>query len=384
MNISFFSNFLNIHQSPFCEEMIKLVGVGNFHFVATTKMDANRVEMGFENMNETKPYVIRAYNGKQEWNEALQLARDSDVVIFGSAPVEFCDERMKLNKLTFRYNERLLKKAYWRALDPRMIKMVYHKFSKYRNKNLYVLCASAYTKSDIGLYGFPRDKCYKWGYFPVIPSFENYKELEKEKKQARLDKKASLLWVARLVKLKHPELPVLMAKELKKEGYSFHLTMIGSGELENELKQMIVRDGLSECISLVGSLPHEQVINEMKKSDIFLFTSSRHEGWGAVMNEAMSCGCAVVANREIGSVPFLVQNKVNGMIYNKNSLNQLIRCVKELLDTPTSIHKYSIAAYETIVNKWNVTEASKRFVNLISSINNDLNTPYEDGPCSKA
>ena len=48
MTITFFSNFMNIHQLPFCEEIINRVGEENFHFVANSKMDPDRVQMGFE------------------------------------------------------------------------------------------------------------------------------------------------------------------------------------------------------------------------------------------------------------------------------------------------------------------------------------------------
>ena len=46
----------------------------------------------------------------------------------------------------------------------------------------------------------------------------------------------------------------------------------------------------------------------MEKSHIHLFTSNHLEGWGAVVNEAMNSGCAVVANREAGAVPYLIEH----------------------------------------------------------------------------
>ncbi len=40
--------------------------------------------------------------------------------------------------------------------------------SRYRNKNVYMLCASAYTSADFSLVGAYRNKSYKWGYFPEV------------------------------------------------------------------------------------------------------------------------------------------------------------------------------------------------------------------------
>jgi glycosyltransferase involved in cell wall biosynthesis len=45
---------------------------------------------------------------------------------------------------------------------------------------------------------------------------------------------------------------------------------------------------------------------------VFIFTSDRNEGWGAVLNEAMGSGCAVVAADLIGSVPYLIEHKKMG------------------------------------------------------------------------
>lgn len=47
-----------------------------------------------------------------------------------------------------------------------------------------------------------------------------------------------------------------------------------------------------------------EVRSYMEKADIYLFTSDFNEGWGAVLNESMNSGCAVVASHAIGSVPF--------------------------------------------------------------------------------
>ena len=53
--------------------------------------------------------------------------------------------------------------------------------------------------------------------------------------------------------------------------------------------------------------------------------SGRKEGWGAVVNEAMSSGCAVVADAEAGSVPYLIENSKDGFIYRKPKRQRTVR-----------------------------------------------------------
>lgn len=85
MKITFFSNFLNHHQLPFCLEMNKKANV-EFRFVATEAIPEERLKLGYENMNSSYDFVIRAYESEEEYQRALALAYESDVVIIGSAP----------------------------------------------------------------------------------------------------------------------------------------------------------------------------------------------------------------------------------------------------------------------------------------------------------
>ena len=66
MKVVFVSNFLNHHQLPFCEEMIKRLGKENFKFIATEKIPDERIKLGYEDMNNIYPFVIRAYENQKE------------------------------------------------------------------------------------------------------------------------------------------------------------------------------------------------------------------------------------------------------------------------------------------------------------------------------
>ena len=49
-------------------------------------------------------------------------------------------------------------------------------------------------------------------------------------------------------------------------------------------------------------------------------TSNQEEGWGVVVNEAMNSGCVVIGSNLAGSVPYLIENGKNGLIYNCGDL----------------------------------------------------------------
>lgn len=376
--ITFFSNFINEHQIPFCEAMYKKTN-GNFRFIATEPIAEERLKMGFKDRSDDFCYVVKSYESDDSYKKSLDLGTNSDVVIIGSAPDEFIEERLKQNKLTFRYFERFFKEGKIRILDPRVLYAHYKQDFRYRNKNLHMLCASAYTAPDCRfIFSYP-NKTYKWGYFPETDPLP-YDKLKLIKNK---NKKIKILWASRFIKLKHPEDVINLAIRLKKENTQFELEMLGIGELRRKYEDIVNNEGLNDVITFTGPFSPEEVLKHMQSADIFLFTSDRNEGWGAVLNESMSAGCAVVANKEIGSVPYLIKHGENGLVYNRKDKNSLYNNVRHLIEDNNLRIKIQKNAADTIDKVWNAETAADRLLTLIDCINNGAEPPFTSGPCSK-
>ena len=261
--------------------------------------------------------------------------------------------------------------------------MLYHSFNFRKmdlfKKNIYMLCSGAYTAGDFASLGMYKNRTYRWGYFPEVKE-HNTDELFSKKKTD------SIMWCGRFIDWKHPDDAVLLARKLKEKGYVFQLNVVGTGAMEAELKQLVNDYGLSDCVRFLGSMPPEQVRTHMEQSGIFLFTSDRQEGWGAVLNESMNSGCAVVASDAIGSVPFLISDKKNGSIYSSGDIDMLFENVRYFLDNPLEQKKSGRAAYETTTALWNASSAADRILKLSERLlsGEEYPTLFESGPCSKA
>lgn len=374
--ITFFSNFFNDHQLALCEAFYRVTN-GEFRFVETEPISEERLKLGFADKSGQYPFIVKTHRSAEEEAEAKRLGKESDVVIIGDAPDIFVEERLKENKLTFRYWERFFKEGRWRILDPRVFRCHYRMSMRYRKKNLYMLCASAYTAPDCRfIHAYP-GKTYRWGYFPPVKTYPSIDAVLQEKK------KNTILWVARFLKWKHPEAPLSVAKRLRDEGYDFEMNFIGSGELEGKIRAFIEQNDLSDRVHLLGTMSPEEVRRHMEQSGIFLFTSDRNEGWGAVLNESMNSGCAVVASGAIGSVPYLVRDGENGLTYKNGNHNDLYQKVKFLLDHPAKREALGRAAYKTLTEVWNADTAAERFLELVAAIKQGKDSPFASGPCSK-
>lgn len=374
MKMTFVSVYLNNHQFPLANVFASLCK-DDYRFVETKPSERLSSYTGYKKPKDAD-YLLRGYS-EGDLGEIEQWVSASDVVV-SSGCYEPVERRIAASKPTFRYAERPLKDGdLWYKRPVRYIR--WHRQNPPK-KRLYMLCAGAYTAGDYDKYGLFRGKCYKWGYFPEVRRYADVDLLLGKKK------KSTLLWVGRLIDWKHPDAAVRLASRLKESGYQFELNIIGSGEMESQLEKMISDLNLGECVHLLGAMQTESVREYMEQSRIYLFTSDRKEGWGAVLNEAMNSGCAVVASHAIGSVPFLVKDGENGSVYESGNEDELFFKVKCLLDNPDKGLKMGKNAYQTIVTEWNAEVAAERFVKLSQAILDGDPSPnlFDDGPCSVA
>lgn len=380
IKVVFISNFLNHHQLPLCNEFVTRLD-GSFKFIATTPIPEERLQMGYGDINDKYPFVVKAYKG--ETNEIAKLINDAHVVINAGAPsLPSLIKRIHSNKLTFVYAERLLKDGDHLLKNP--LRAVKYKwlFSRFQRNNLYLLCASNYAAIDFyKLDAFP-DKKFKWGYFPELPS-ANVKTITCTSKSSQCHE-LNILWAGRLLDWKRPADAVELALRLKENEISFRMNIIGDGPEAANIERAIRSGDLGEQVKMLGSKNPAEVRDHMAQSDIFLFTSDYREGWGAVLNEAMGCGSAVIASHACGSTNYLIQHGVNGLVFPCGDTDSIFSYVKLLAEDDSLRFRLGEKAQQTVHGEWSASSAAVRFLELCECISNGCLTPFESGPCSVA
>lgn len=387
MKVTFVSNYINHHQIPVSNVLYEHLG-SEYTFIQTEPMEEERIKLGW-NPAEVPVYVKYAY---EEPEACQKLVMDSDVVIWGGLEDEtMLQTRLQAGKPVIRYSERLYKEGQWKAISPRGLRKKYLDHTRYRKAPVYMLCAGAFVASDFHIVRAYPEKLFKWGYFPECRTYD-LDGLMAGKTGAG-DHNASgqnavpeILWAARFIDWKHPELVVELAQELKAQGRKFHITMMGDGEMRPMIEKMIAEKDLQDVLSLTGAKTPAQVRAAMETASIFLMTSDRKEGWGAVMNEAMNSGCAVVANRMEGATLFLIEQGVNGFWYKEPTAKKLTELVTDLLEDGDLRERIGRNAYKTIVELWNAKEAAERLLAMCKAVSEgrEPGELWTKGPCSKA
>lgn len=373
-----FSNYLNHHQQPLADAFYELLG-DSFAFVATMPVDDLELKGGKD--YSSREYCVVAAEDCTSKALAMNLARTSEICIFGAQSLDYAIERAKQPNcgLSFEFGERWLKRGWINVLSPHLRRWWLNYQRYFRHKPFYKLNASAFAAADHRKLHTYEGRCYRWGYFTAVP--------EKNEVEASLDVSTSgiaptFMWCARFLKLKHPELPVLMAEKLRQKGHRFVIDFYGSGEEEASTRALASHLGLEDCIHFLGAVPNEQVLQAMRQHDIFLFTSDSNEGWGAVANESMSQGCALVGSDAIGSVPFLLKHRENGMIFKSCNVESLTEQVEWLLNHPFEMNRIQQAAIETMQNVWSPKQAARNFLQLVNDLQNNRECSVKDGPGS--
>ena len=376
MIIAHYCKYLNHHQVGVADEFYQVLG-NDYYFVVTSPRDVSQLKGG-EDYSRTRRYCILASESKDMHKKALELATQADVCIFGSNDVEYIRERTKGNKrLTFEVSERWMKRGWLNLLSPVLLKNLWLYWVYFRKLSAYKLCQSAFAAADQHKLFTYKNRCFKWAYFTAVD--ENYNQRIRCSSEP-----VRLLWVARFVSWKHPELAVELCKRLKQNNYGSHLDFVGKGDCMNEIKTKVERFQLQDSVDFHGNISPHRVREMMRSSDIFLFTSDQHEGWGAVANESMSSGCVIVASNAIGSTPYLVNDGVNGMVFKNMDADSLYEKVRYLIDNPEQRYKMSYQAYLDMKHIWNAKTAVRNFLRLVEDLKSGAPCSIMEGPCSKA
>ncbi len=381
MKIVFVSNYFNHHQQPISDrlyERLKEMG-GSYTFMQTEPMEEERLRMGWGEVFQNTPYLANYW---EKAKECQALIDEADVVIFGGVEDEcYIQHRLSSGKPVWRYSERLYKTGRYKFISPRGLKQKFIDHTRYFKKRVYLLCSGAYVAGDFRLVLAYIGKKFRYGYFPA---FKQYALDELMAGKGNQDNIPQLFWAARMIDWKHPELPIELAAHLKREGYAFRLLMAGDGAMRKETEHYAEELGVKDVVCFLGNQNPEKVRSYMEESQIYLTTSDYEEGWGAVINEAMNSGCAVVANKAMGAAPYLLQNGNNGLLYRNGDKKQFFAQVQRLLDEPEFCEAIGRAAYETIANIWNANVAADRLFDcMVAELKGEVLPRYENGPLSK-
>ncbi len=120
----------------------------------------------------------------------------------------------------------------------------------------------------------------------------------------------------------------------------------------NDLKKRVEAAGLGSRIVISGELPIEQVQRWYKRLTIYAFTS-RNEGFGLTLIEAMAVGAALVAARA-GAAELVVEDGITGVLTPPGDADALVAALEPLMRDPASAAAMGARARQSVLDKFSL------------------------------
>ncbi|WP_324721949.1 glycosyltransferase [Salinimicrobium sp. HB62] len=190
-----------------------------------------------------------------------------------------------------------------------------------------------------------------------------------------LDRGIQLISVGRLVKYKGHRYGIECVRKLKEKGYLVKYTIVGEGNQELELKNLISKYDLKENIFLTGRKSQNEIRNLMCNSEIFLMTSITDPDYGAesqglVTAEAQACGLPVIGFGS-GGVKYTISQGETGFIVPEKDVEAMMEKIEVLITNPDLRRRLGEKAQEFICENFSQKHINEvwreTYNNLITS-----------------
>ncbi|MFA5210875.1 MAG: glycosyltransferase [Patescibacteria group bacterium] len=339
---------------------------------------------------EIKPYIKLTENYSEVYFFTYGDKKDEEILKKYNDKIKVCYKKNKLNNkiysflLPFFYKKELKNidiyktnqmSGAWSALIAKklfkkklLVRCGYEwsDFLERNNKNKFILLIAKiiekiiYKNADKIIITSQKDQDFIINNFKIkqekIEVINNYIDIDLFKKEKNnLVRKNKLVFVGRFNKQKN-----LFNLLEAMNGLDVELNLIGSGELENELKEN-AKNIKNAKINFLGNILNENLIDKLNENEIFVFPSL-YEGNPKALLEAMSAGLAVLSTNVKG-IREVIDHKENGYLVNTDS-DSIKQGLIELLNNEELKEKISAGARKTIEEKFSFEKIIEKELDL--------------------
>jgi glycosyltransferase involved in cell wall biosynthesis len=131
------------------------------------------------------------------------------------------------------------------------------------------------------------------------------------------------------------------------------------------IRETIHRAGLEQSIRLLGR--RENVECYLRAADVFLFTS-RAEGFGTALIEAMSCGLPPVALEIPDVTRDIIRHQQDGIVIPAESVDSFNEALCRLLTDRAHCHALAGAARNTVLQRFALNVIAAQYLNLYEKL----------------
>lgn len=365
------------YQASVCRELVRLLGEDRFQLCLFGHFYDENLVLGQDEVAPDCKWIVGPPKSSDDVQRIKQVLCDADVAVLGACPHDAKVARVATGKLTFVMSERISKSPFhwWQMLDPRRLFHVVRYRNLANRENVHYLPMGAFAAKDarrIRAYG---DRMWTWAYLP---------DLAVHPPLVRTNTEMRILWVGRMLDWKCVDLLLKAVTLVCGEQSIVRLDIVGAGPMRAEWRALAQELGLGGKCNFHEPVPPERVREMMRQADVYVMPSNRHEGWGVVVNEAMSEGAVLVANEQAGAAQVLIEHGRTGFLFEDDNVGSLADVLQTLLGDVSLREKIRQAAWQELHKKWHPRIGAERLVALSQGLLELAPMPdYAEGLCCR-
>lgn len=177
--------------------------------------------------------------------------------------------------------------------------------------------------------------------------------------------KKNILFVGRLDSFKGALRVAEAFKRMSSTHPGWKLTIVGDGEDRPALEEFVKTFHFQEYIHVKGMLTKKQIAMEMQHADFMVFPS-RHESFGLVVAEAMSCGLPVIITNRTAPKEFT--DPSCGILVDPDNIDEIEKAMRKMMRTHGQYKRKEIRA--RIVERFSFEKFGKKLLDIYTSLAN--------------
>ncbi len=182
------------------------------------------------------------------------------------------------------------------------------------------------------------------------------------KQNLGLKNETVFLTAARLVPEKGIDQVITAMSKVRDRLPLFQYYILGEGKEEVQLKNLVEKLGMQDCIHFLGAIPHDALFQQetayMNLPDVFVLTSTA-EPFGIVYTEAGACGKPVIAYAS-GGVVDIIDHEQTGLLVEPGNIDALAEALVNITSDPEKARKMGTAGRAKIVQEFDTQILAKR------------------------
>jgi glycosyltransferase involved in cell wall biosynthesis len=168
--------------------------------------------------------------------------------------------------------------------------------------------------------------------------------------------------VSRLAEAKQPQMLIEAFRRVRAK-HRCGLLLVGSGPLEDELRDWVAREQIPD-VRLTGFLNQSEVTGAYAAGDAFALLSAWNETFGVAVAEAMHFGLPLILSDKVGSAPDLLGDGSNGFIVPRDDVDRASQAIEALVADPDMRRRFGEASVSR-VNARGLNQATEGAVRAI-------------------